>query len=393
MAKPKVFATGQNPAAGNAILPVLKAIDLEGRIDVVTLGYGATEKSLAGKAPNFRKLSDYGVSALSPEHMESILRKEGANFVLMGTSTQNRDFPLTVEQATVLAARTFNIPTVSVLDFWANYSEKFSDLDSTGVIVPGRERVYVPTRVAVMDGYARGDMITEGFKPETIVVTGNPSTDDLPMLRANFSAEDRARVRAARQISNDAYVFVFPSQPIELDSGRRLGYTEKDTFREILTPLKSIAPKAKQEVVVWVKVHPREKKEDLEAIASEFNGISNLRLLVDPDVVDPKSPVNAEILASDACVGAFSLSMIQAIYLGKPVVSIQPGLAVKDMMPTNRFGITPYAYKSGEAGEFLVRLMTDAKYPTELVEKTKGFTVDGKATSRVKRLVDDFFGF
>jgi CDP-glycerol glycerophosphotransferase (TagB/SpsB family) len=373
--KKKIIATSWHPGGTNAILPVIKRLNGEGKVDVLTIGHQYSEKIFQNNGVNYRTIGSYGLSDVSAGSMSQLLQEEPPDLVLTGTSDQDKDNRDVIEQTLTLAARKRGIKSLAVLDFWTDYTSRFSD------IFTGEKLKFFPDKIAIMDKLAEEAMIREGFDKERLVVTGNPYFDELIELKKRFGKEDRRKVRADLAIAPYTFLILYASQPIEFHYGQELGYTEKTALRELLDSVNSFPRKADMDILV--KVHPRENKRDLEEITEKYNL---------PIVVDQSYPIRQAILASDAVVSPFSTALVESSYLDLPSISLQPGLKKDDLLITNRLGVTVPVYKQGEFGAVLEKLLFDENYAKELYEKRKGFRTDGKATERVTNLVYEMVG-
>jgi len=79
--------------------------------------------------------------------------------------------------------------------------------------------------------------------------------------------------------------------------------------------------------------------------------------------------------------------LVEASYLDKPAISLQPGLKKNDFLVTNKLGVTLPVYEHGKIESVLNKLLFDKKYAAELARKRKDFRTDGRATERVTNLV------
>lgn len=370
----KVIATSWHPGGVNAILPVIKRLNRESKLDIVTISHEYSEEIFQEADIKHKTINNYGLSDVSLESIYKLLKIESPDLILTGTSIQDKNNRDVIEQTITLAATEIGINSISVLDFWANYDGRFSD------IYTNKKFRFLPSKIAIMDTLAENAMIKEGFPKERLVITGNPFFDDIIELKNNFTEEDKQRVKNDLNISLDSYLFLFASQPSESFYGNSLGYTEKTVLRELLDAITFI-PNVDRDVSVLVKVHPREKKEDLENIVKGYKYFQI--------IVDQSYPTRETILASDAIISSTSTVLIESSYLEKPSISLQPGLKVEDMLITNELEVTLPIYKHGEVNLILEKLLFDKNYEKELSHKAKakGFSIDGKATERVTELV------
>lgn len=372
--KKRIIATSWHPGGANAILPVIRRLNQEGRADIVTIGHQYSEKIFGKGGIEYKTLGSYNLNDVSVDSMFSLLEKESPNIVFTGTSIQddkNRD---TIEHTLTLAAKGRGIKSLSVLDLWdINCTKRFRDIYSES-----RELKFLPDKIAILDKLCEESMLKQGFPKEKLVITGNPYFDELIKLKEQFGEEDVHRVKSELGIDLDSYLLFYGASPIEHHYGNEFGYTEKTVLRELLDAVKKLEGRKKISVIVGV--HLRANKQDLEQIAEEYKL---------PVIVSQSYPPRTAILASDAVVSSTSTALVESTYLGKPSISLQPGLKKDDLLITNKLGVTLPVYKHGEIGGVLEKLVFDKNYAAELSErgKTKGFGIDGKATERVTDLV------
>ncbi|HII30176.1 hypothetical protein COT48_00970 [Candidatus Woesearchaeota archaeon CG08_land_8_20_14_0_20_47_9] len=96
---------------------------------------------------------------------------------------------------------------------------------------------------------------------------------------------------------------------------------------------------------------------------------------------------------SDLVLGAFSTVLVEAIYMRKPVISMQPGLRGEDPIAflTER-KIIPVGYSEEACRLFIKTAILTKAYRKELLQKVSGFRTDGKATKRVVNLIYEMLG-
>lgn len=357
----------------------------EEKVEVTTIGHLYSEKIFDNNDIHYRTISDYGLNDVSVKNFGKILQEENPALVLTGTSVQDEKNKYIIEQTSTLAGKRKRIPTLSVLDFWGNYSRRFNDLYSGGNFDLKNQRgkhEFLPDKIAIMDKLAEEAMLKEGFPEEILEITGNPYFDDLIELKNNFTERDKNKVRTDLGLDTDSYLVLFASQPIEYHFGKDesnpnyLGYTEKTALKDLLDNLTKLPDSGDTNLIV--KVHPRENKKDLEEIVAKYEL---------PVVVDKKYSTRPTLLVSDIVISPSSTVLVESTYLDKPSISLQPGLKKEDFLITNSLGVTVPVYKHGEIGVILEKLLSDANYAAELYQKRKDFGIDGKATERVTNLI------
>jgi hypothetical protein len=207
-------------------------------------------------------------------------------------------------------AKELRIETVHLLDYWNGYRARM-ELD-------GEDR-FQPTQYLVPDEYAKKKAIKEGVSSDLVSVVGQP---------AFVNAEDSYH-RAEKlsnpfgDISKDGYkTILFASEPVAFDQGSSLeenknyrGYTEKDVFQILIKTLKSMNEK----YMVMLLPHPRQDIKDLENIWNLSGGNKYGRIVNNFRSRDLLPFVNG-------VTGMASTLLYEAWLVGKPVLSLQPGL-------------------------------------------------------------------
>lgn len=376
--KPKLINFSWTPGPARSLVPVIRKVSKENRIEVISIGYGFSEKVFNEDSISYKTLKDYGIDSPSINSIDRLLEITGPQIVVTGTSPeQEKGEVYNIEQASIYAAKKRKIPSLTVVDIWMQYPRFFDDLAS------GEKFKYLADKVGVLDESMKEDMLQEGFDEKNLIVTGNPSFDQCTILRENFKAKDRENVRKDLGIGPDSYLFLYASGPIEDAYGGDdskptfLGYTEKTVLRDIISSMKKISEKNK---TLLVKIHPREEKENLESIIKDAGADF-------PIVINKGYNTRQAILASDAILSSFSTVLLESVHLDKPAISIQPNLKKKDTVLTNRLGITVPCYSQGEVDSVLGNLVADSGYNADLKEKREIVLRVGNATDNVSRLV------
>jgi hypothetical protein len=367
--KKKVLATSWHPGGMNAILPVVNRFTADGLIDVVTIGHDHSTRLLDAHGAEYRTINDYSLRDVSLESMKALLEKEAPDLVLAGTSVQDESRRDIIEQTMVFAAKQKGICTLAVLDYWGNYSLRFTDAYA------GEPFKFLPDKIAIMDKFAEKDMLKEGFSKDLLVITGNPHFDDLESKARNYSDNERQAVRKQAGLNNE--LLIFYAANIWKKQSKDFGYWDLDNIRLINNALKG-----QNDAKLIVKLHPRTPEEDRREI-TQYTGQSSgkIRILQGIDTQEV-------VLASDLTVVAVSTVGIEAVYLRKPCISIQPGLKREDLLAVvTQNGIIPYGHTQDDCEALVKRAATDKKYREKtLSEKAKSFRTDGRATERVTNL-------
>lgn len=242
-----------------------------------------------------------------------------------------------IETAWLDAASAAGVPSLSMVDFWSNYRTRF---------LAGDDRLVLPDVVAVPDANAAMEAAAEGIPEHRIAVTGNPYYEMLLERYRGFDREVRLRFRESVALPRTGTVVLFASQPIRALYGDRLGYTEDQVLEVVADALGQVAEWIGHPVVLAVRAHPRQGGLPLPR--------TSRAVLVRSAAGD--DPLGWS-LAADLVVGMNSAMLLQAALLGSRVVSVQPGLAGADVLPSNRFGLSDGVYRAEDVAPALYRAL------------------------------------
>lgn len=297
----RVLAVANHPGAANAIVPVLlrlKRAKAEVLVLVSPLAEAiCTEASIAVETVK---------SFFTVEAAEEVIKRFSPDFILLGTSEPEDPLLGRLEAVCAAAAKKMNIASVSVLDYWTGYRDRFS-LNSR------QELDALPDRICVMDTKAKDTMISDGFPPEKIYLTGNPHWDKLEAISRNLAAVDRKKLRGVFGIEESTTMVLFISQPLSDRRFLKHAYTESDVLSDILSILSG-----RQEAVLCIKVHPRQNPEDFSWVEGVLG--KNRVKIISGNTYD----LYHLGLAADNVIGMYSMLLVEYALLGIPVISYQP---------------------------------------------------------------------
>ncbi len=372
--KKKILATSWHPGGVNAISPVIKALIKEGKTEVVVIGHQFSEKIFQNNGIDYRTVGFYGLEDVSSDSMEKLLAVESPDFVLTGTAAQDENNRDVIEQTITLAAKRKNIKSLAVLDFWGNYSLRFSD------IYTGKEFKFLPDKIAIMDSYAEKAMLEEGFQRDRLVITGSPDFDELENMAKSFTESEERKIRIKISLNIDILVFYVANVWKKDD----YGFWDLDNLKLISEVLSELPPGFKNKVGIVTKLHPRTPEEDSKEINQYINQVPGRKIKLVIDINPEKL-----ILCSDLVLTAYSTLGIKAVYMRKPCISIQPGLKKEDLLVVlTKNKIIPVGYAEEDCKSLISKAITNQDYrEQELIERASNFRTDGMATERVKKLV------
>jgi hypothetical protein len=82
-----------------------------------------------------------------------------------------------------------------------------------------------------------------------------------------------------------------------------------------------------------------------------------------------------------------SASLLEAVYLGKSVLSVQPNLVGEDSLITNKLGLSVPVYKNDDLEPVLEKIIFDKKFKNDLHQRLSKFNLDSRSTERVVNLI------
>lgn len=280
---------------------------------VIVLGYGL------GADRFFQKNITYTtIEPVSEHDMHLLIAYQPDLIVTSATSLPERDMS---EKNLWRHARVLGIPTLAFLDQWQNYAVRFSGASDS-------ERLaYLPDYINCINETGKSDMISLGFSPKILIEFGHPYLSSLNHIAASI---DKAAVRERLDVELKQPVALFVSEPIREYFGEIRGYDQFDALRIFMEMVSSSSVSYRP----LIKLHPKDVQEGYDRILHEYSELQ-------PVIIRTQAnPVECVEIA-DCVFGMSSILLIEAFVLGKPVVSIQPGLIVEDPMVLSRIGHIP----------------------------------------------------
>jgi UDP-N-acetylglucosamine 2-epimerase len=369
--KKKILATSTHAGGIIAIIPVINKLNDDKRLDIITLGHQVSEKILKQRNMNYKTIRDLGLENISVYSMGYLLDKEKPDLVLTGTSVQDDSNKEIVEQTLTLAAKERKIPVIAVLDYWAHYSQRFSD------VYTGEKHKFLPDRIAIMDEHAEKEMAAEGFDKNMLVITGNPNFDKLEAKAKSFANEERQNLRAQLGASGK---LLYYATACAINEKPAFGHWCLDNI-QIINQVFNELPNNDARMIVGLR--PSYQKEDIDEISKYLQENAGGKIAMTSEI----SALELA-LAADITMTSNSTVAIEAMYMGKPSISLQPNLKCDDGLSRfTKIGIIPVGYTPEDCKRLVKRAISDEEFIKDLASKTSLYKTDGKATERVLNLV------
>jgi hypothetical protein len=235
-----------------------------------------------------------------------------------------------------------------------------------------------PDRTAVFGDAARRFLVERGgYAPQSLVLTGSPKFDELLERAATW---DRGRLRARHGVGEGDALLVVASRfrPI------------RETHHAIGAALPALlrAVEAMEGVRCLIKPHPAEPAAPYEAVVAA-TGVTRTQVL----------PPSADLLelmhAGDALITVESLSAVEALVLGRPVVVLEMPNHLRDLVDA---GVAVGVPAGRDPSGALWSVLRDPEAREQLEEARQRYLselamgVDGRATERILALLRETAG-
>jgi hypothetical protein len=371
--RPKVLIVCGDPGGAGAVSPVIKSLESGNRVQLRVIAYNEAADVWDGQGIVNEKIPN----DFSKAETAALLRGEDTRLLFTGTSVNGVD----LEKQFIAAAVQDRVPALSLIDFWTNYTWRFSDEEGA--------LVYVPDKIAIMDKFAFDEMVREGFDPAKLVITGQPVFDDLAAWRQTFSPQRRYAVREALGVALNEILVLFTSQPLTSLYGtdvleeKYLGFDEWSVLKTLIQSLEAIKTESGARIHLVVRPHPRES-----------SGLfRNYKSNCFPITVVESGTARSQVMAADLVVGMNTELLVEACYLDCITLSLQPGLRHPDRLPTNRLGVSRAVYCPEEIKPALEELLLDESARNDMLKIVRKFKLKTKSTGNVVNLIYDMIGF
>jgi hypothetical protein len=244
-----------------------------------------------GLMPSILDMQEFSVSP--NEYISTLFQDSNPDLLLMGSSPAAGERPGTPEQFAINEARKLGIPSITVLDSWGMYEERFCGKDN--VIADAM----LPDKICALDIRCRDDLIRLGVPESRIAITHNPWLDKVAAEgETPFVKKSTGNLRA-----------LFVSQPLN-----KLVKADNHSlhYQLLSTLVGAMPPEGRHEVLIWR--HPAESAERWRN--SEQLGSSK----VEVRVIEERSNILANL---DFMATVNSTTAYEALHLGTPCFSFK----------------------------------------------------------------------
>lgn len=311
--KVDILFVANNPGSFNALFPVLKECVRHGlncECFIVDFGKDLLKKEKIAYSTLNETLNENKISKTLKTLFPKVL--------ISGTSLKNTKQG-NVENLFRKEAKKLNIYSVSILDHWVNYRQRFSSNNSNRLDC-------LPDKICVMDEMARDEMINEGIPEDIIEITGNPYFDRLLNIKKKLSSLKKNELREKLHLPEDHITITFISEPIAKDHGiESRGYDEYVVLNDLLSTRElQCLNQFNKKIDIVIKRHPRESAGKFKEYFSKFKwSVTEFN----------KDDIYILLASSDLIIGMTSILLIEAHLLGYRCVSYQPDPIKNIMLP------------------------------------------------------------
>lgn len=250
----------------------------------------------------YSKLIDSSITKL-----KKIIQEENPDIVF--TDTSEKKFDLSTDKKFINIARRLRKPTISIVDSWMNYKERF-----------GEKLKFISDNILAIDKEMKNDLQKIGIERNVIKITGSPRFDKFSKIK---------------NIKKTKNLIIFNSQPIP----QKEKLNEVEIFKDIVETLEKIHPSKK----IIITFHPTREisKKDKEKYDSIIKGS---KLMIGKAKNNKKT--NYLNKTAELVTGICSMALFDAALIEKRVLSYQPGKDIKnDKLQSNKYGWSVPVYK------------------------------------------------
>jgi hypothetical protein len=326
----KIILFSRDPGGANTIIPLVKPLEKKGYV-VELFGKDAALEKYANAQVQSVDITK-SIHEISKDSILDFLKRKKPDFIITGTSGND-----CTEKYLWAASNKLKVPSFAIVDQWMNYGIRFSkyQIMDIGKYNEHKKHDFLPTKILIMDEYAKKEAINEGLEPSMLIVTGQPHFEALREYKSENVTSGPERINRKYNIAESAYLITFASEPISKDYGINeayMGYNEQAIFKILANNLKKIALDFDRKITLIIKLHPREQENSYRDILD----LSDEK--IDIHIDKNSNPLDL-ILSSNLICGMSSMFLIESVILGKPVISVQIGLNNKNPFILNRRGI------------------------------------------------------
>ena len=332
--KKKILLFSRDSGGSNVIIPLIKPLK---RRDYKVFLFG---KDIALKNYRLRGYKGKNISSvisiINVDNLVKFLMKEKFDFII--TSTSGDDY---TERYLWKAAEIVKIPTFAILDNWINYGLRFSEYDQPRLEEYNRSKThgFLPTKILVMDQFAKTKMLKLGFDNSRILISGQPHFDYIYSKKKVYTEKTIQKFRRKIGCQEEELLITYISEGISKSYNENnpnkhyWGFTERSILINLINVLTKICQNSNLKVKLLIKLHPA--NEDLNVFKDILQSNNeNISFIV-------KREIDPFLLMSSSKVicGMFSMFLVESFIFGCPILSILIGLKRENPFILDKKGV------------------------------------------------------
>jgi len=230
----------------------------------------------------------FNAENITVNYIKNYLKTKKIRLIILSASGAS------IEALFISYAKYFGINTVSFIDTWTNYKNRF---------VHDGSKIY-PNKILSIDSVCTKEMVQDGIPSKIIYEIGQPYLEYICKHKPPIGDK-----------------ILLPMQPVKKIEGNKFGY---DEYSFLNTSLKAIDLVGMSKEV-YISIHPSSKLDDYcKKINNCYKG----------------DGVN-DVKKAHTILGMYSMQMIIGYLWERRVVSVQPCVKNYDPSPLSRWGLIP----------------------------------------------------
>lgn len=357
----KILMIARDMGGANALASIYEELIFKG-YTVIVFGKEVAKKSFDAFNIPYNDL-DSIMDATSYEKLEILIENNDVDIVITGTSAQDY-----LEKYVWQICNKKSIKTIAIVDQWFNMDIRFSKNKFNENINNERDYSFLPNKILVMDNYSKETLVDDGVEEDKVYITGQPYLEYL--VKKNKKANNIGKDPSKK--------ILFISQPIsELYNGGfgTLGYNEFIILDEIIAAILNINTENNNDFCIYIRQHPNEYEKKFERY------LCNEKIKVS---IDNEENIYKSINNSSLVIGMFSMVLLEAYILKKPILSIQT-----DLKMPNKFLLDILGISKSITNKFKIKdAITEKLFTEEKTEVKVGF-VENAINNVIKVIEED----
>jgi len=387
----KVLAISEHIGPAKAIRQVVKVLRDVKDIKTIIYPTAMTYSAFSGY-PELKNLPKSEFENIRGEYMKS---GDLESFVQNTFESENPDLILTgslqpkqaIDKSMIREANKRNIPSVCLMEYWCNpeqYKKRF----------PSKE--FIPTKIMALDEIDKKNLVSANIPTERIVVAGHPSFDACKNERKSFLGNQQdILVKLGFNYNPYSFLVTYIPDPIHSDNYpvNKSLLTNFDTLKTIRKGCALMCDFDDAYIHIPIMLHFKDLKakngvyEWKEIISSVENKIPSDRLDVrlGRKSLDDKINLDHVRLVSDLVISGRSTSGAECLYLGAPVVILQPEIPYEENGLKHFIdeGIIPASNDVEMGSQIILKMLVDEDFKSHYIEKQNKYKNQPLATPKI----------